>query len=43
MSAPNTLHYSCEFHASMTGVLNISSPTPVVPNSWGNLKSRYLR
>ena len=43
LNAPDTLHYDCEFHASMTGVLTISNPVPVVPQTWGKLKSRYVR
>ena len=42
MNAPATLHYNCEFHSPMTGTINISNPVPVRPNSWGNLKQRYL-
>ena len=43
LNAPDILHYNCEFHSSMTGVLNISNSTPVVPETWGRLKSRYVR
>jgi len=40
-SAPATLFYDCEFHASMTGQINITGPTPVLPVSWGRLKALY--
>jgi len=42
MNAPASLHYNCEFHASMNGAINVSDPVPVEPNTWGNLKRRYL-
>jgi hypothetical protein len=43
LTAPATLHYCCEFHASMTGTINVSDPVPVQPDTWGRLKSRYVR
>jgi plastocyanin len=39
--APSTLFYNCEFHPGMTGRINVSSVTPVLPVSWGALKARY--
>jgi hypothetical protein len=30
LSAPSTLYYNCEFHAPMTGVINIVDPSPTV-------------
>ena len=41
MDAPSTLFYDCEFHPSMTGQLNISDPTPVLPQTWGHTKAIY--
>lgn len=40
-TAPATLFYNCQFHASMTGLISVSDPTPVLPVTWGLLKARY--
>lgn len=41
MTAPALLYYDCEIHASMTGEIHITNPTPVLPSTWGLLKARY--
>lgn len=43
LNAPASLHYNCEFHATMNGAINVSDPVPVQPNTWGKLKHQYLR
>ena len=40
-NAPASLHYNCEFHASMNGAINVSDPVPVEPVTWGKLKHQY--
>lgn len=41
MTAPSTLYYNCQIHASMTGEIHVTGPTPVLPSTWGLLKARY--
>jgi hypothetical protein len=41
LSAPSTLFYDCQFHASMTGTINVTGPTPVRPGTWGKLKTLF--
>jgi len=41
MNAPATLFYNCEFHASMTGRINVTGPVPVTPVTWGGLKRLF--
>ena len=43
LNAPASLHYNCEFHASMNGAITVSDPVPVETDTWGKLKHRYLR
>jgi hypothetical protein len=43
LNAPASLHYNCEFHASMNGAINVSDPVPVQTGTWGKLKHRYVR
>ena len=42
LDAPASLHYNCEFHASMNGSINVSDPVPVGTSTWGKVKRRYL-
>lgn len=42
-SAPATLFYICQFHASMTGQINVTGNTPVRHETWGRVKARYSR
>jgi hypothetical protein len=39
--APSTLFYDCQFHSAMTGQIDISDPTPVLPQTWGRTKAIY--
>jgi hypothetical protein len=39
--APSTLFYDCQFHASMTGQINITGPTPTERMTWGRLKALF--
>lgn len=41
MTAPSILYYNCQIHASMTGEIHVTGPTPVLPSTWGLLKARY--
>jgi hypothetical protein len=42
-NAPSTLFYNCQFHASMTGTINITGSVPVERETWGKLKALFLQ
>ena len=41
VGAPNTLFYSCEFHAAMTGTIHVVDPVSVQPEPWSGVKLQY--